>query len=97
VNLLLSIEETASFAYCSFLMFVEENSGQLQPLTCEDLRLILTEADIINRLDVHDVTDYQILQFDMSEVSGILYLLYNSKLNPEYFRGTILIDRPIIF
>ena len=65
-------------------MYVEENSRPLQPLTCEDLRLIVTAVDVINRLDVHDVTYYQIQQFDLSEVSGILV----QACTP--FRGTIL-------
>lgn len=67
-------------------MFVVENSEPLQPLTCEDLRLILTEGGIINRLDVHDVT----LPFNVNELSGILFLLYTQKLSPEFFRGLML-------
>jgi hypothetical protein len=74
----------------SFSMFVVENSGPLKPLTCEDFRLILKEGGIIDRLDVHDVTGYHSLQFDLAQLSGILYLLYTNKLNPEFFRGLML-------
>ena len=70
-------------------MFVIENFGPLQPLTCEDLRLILTEGGIIDRMDVHDLNNHS-LQFDLPELCGVLYLLYTHKLNPESFRGLML-------
>ena len=73
----------------SFSMFVIENSGPLQPLTCEDLRLLLTEGGIIDRMDVHDLHPHA-LQFTLPELCGILYLLYTHKLNPEFFRGLML-------
>jgi hypothetical protein len=57
----------------SFSMFVVENSGPLQPLTCDDLRLILTEGGIIQRLDAHDVTNYHTLP--LSDLPDIRYLL----------------------
>ena len=70
-------------------MFVIENSGPLQPLTCEDVRLILTEGGIIDRMDVHDLNNHS-LQFALPELCGILYLQYTHKLNPEFFRGLML-------
>jgi hypothetical protein len=70
-------------------MFVIENSGPLQPLTCEDLRLILTEGEIIDRMDVHDLNN-QSLQYDLPELCGVLYLQYTHKLHPEFFRGLML-------
>ena len=73
----------------SLSMFVMENSGPLQPLTFEDLRLICTEGGIIDRLDVHDLNNHT-LQFALPELCGILYLLCTHKLNPEFFRGLML-------
>ena len=70
-------------------MFVIENFGPLQPLTCEDLCLILTEGGIIDRMDVHDLNNHS-LQFDLPELGGVLYLLYRHKLNPEFFNGLML-------
>ena len=67
-------------------MFVMENSGPLQPLTCEDLCLILTEGGIIDRMDVHDLSPHA-LQFALPELCGILYLLYTHKLTPELEQG----------
>lgn len=67
-----------------------ENSEPLQPFTCEDLRLLLTEVGIINRLDVHIVTDYHTLQLDLPELPGMLYLLYTNRLIPEFFCGIML-------
>ena len=61
-------------------MFVMENSGPLQRLTCEDLRLILTEGGIIDRMDVHELND----QFALPELCGIQYFLYTHKLNPAW-------------
>jgi hypothetical protein len=66
-------------------MFVMENSGPLQRLTCEDLRLILTEGGIIDRMDVHDLNNHA-----LPELCGIQYFLYTHKLNPEFFRGLML-------
>jgi hypothetical protein len=93
-NRLLRVPEPLSTSFqngeiYSFSMFVIENSGPLKPLTCEDLRLILTEGGIIDRMDVHDLNNHS-LQFDLPELCGVLYLLYTNKLNPEFFRGLML-------
>jgi hypothetical protein len=93
-NRLLRVPEPISTSFqageiYSFSIFVIENFGPLQPLTCEDLRLILTEGGIIDRMDVHDLNNHS-LQFDLPELCGVLYLLYTHKLNPESFHGLML-------
>jgi hypothetical protein len=55
-NRLLRVPEPISTSFqhgeiYSFSTFVIENSGPLKPLTCEDLRLILTEGGIIDRME----------------------------------------------
>jgi hypothetical protein len=74
-NRLLRVPEPISTSFqsgeiYSFSMFVTEKSGPLQPLTCADLRLILTEGGIIDRIDVHDLNPHA-LQFTLPELCGI--------------------------
>jgi hypothetical protein len=85
VNRLLRVAENLTTSFQNgeinyFSTFVIATSGPLQPLTCEDLRLILTEGGIIDHT----------LQFSLPELCGILYLLYTNKLNHEFFRGLML-------